>query len=226
MDDRRKWLLLGGLLGVLFILVAFRLISAPEPQRVALKFKSGQTSTATATADTTGVPRIIRPKQTKPVAAPMVQRTNIFSPLGLDRQEQPRGRLKTIKATPARPQAVVTAEMFGPERPAPVVPPPATPPPPSPEETAAQHARQQREAAAQQARQRLGQYRFMGYLTEGGEHRAFLGKGRELYIVRTGETVEGRVRVNSIEPSGVKLTDADTGIGTMLPLAKEAGGPS
>ena len=227
MDGRGKWLLLGGLLAILVVLIGVRLLPAPEPQRVALKFKSGKMAAVTANADTTGVPRVVRPTHTKPVETPVLRRTNIFAPLRVERDEQPKLRVaKATKGTPSGPRAVVTDEVFGPERPPAAAPVPAVPPPPSPEELAAQQARQQREAATQQARQRLGQYRFMGYLAEGGEHRAFIGKGRELYIVRIGETVEGRIRVSGIEPSGVKLTDADTGVGTTLPLVKESAGPS
>src|SRR5207244_2844852 len=92
------------------------------------------------------------------------------------------------------------------------------PPPPPPEESAAQQAlrqqqlaeqqaRQQKEQAAQQARQLMGQYRFFGYLTEGGQHRAFLAKGREIYIVRTGETLEGRIVVTGVDACGIKIKD-------------------
>jgi hypothetical protein len=226
LDDRRKWLLFGGLLAVWVVLVMLRLLTPPEEKHVPLRFKSGQRTVATTAVDSAGVPKVVRPKQPKPVEKLVLRPTNIFAPLGIEREELPKVRIvKAAKGTPSGPRAVVTSEMFGPERPPPAVAPPA-PPQPSPEELAAQQARQQREAATQQARQRLGQYRFLGYLTEGGEHRAFIGKGRELYIVRTGETMEGRIRVGGIEPSGVKLTDADTGVGTTLPLVKESGGPS
>lgn len=225
MDDRRKWLLFGGLLAVWVALIVLRLLTPPEEQHVPLKFKSGQRTTTTAAVDSSGIPKVVRPKQSKPLEKLVLRPTNIFAPLSTERDEAPKPRLaKAAKGTPSGPRAVVMDQMFGPERPP--APAPPAPPQPSAEELAAQQARQQREAAAQQARQRLGQYRFLGYLTEGGEHRAFIGKGRELYIVRTGETMEGRIRVGGIEPSGVKLTDADTGVGTTLPLVKEPAGPS
>ncbi|MGH7255607.1 MAG: hypothetical protein ACREI3_07495, partial [Nitrospirales bacterium] len=89
------------------------------------------------------------------------------------------------------------------------------PPPPSPEEI-----------ARQQARQQLSQYRYVGYLIQAGESKAFLGKGREIYIVRTGDTVEGRVQVAAIEPTTVKLRDTPTNLETTIPLTKNGGGPS
>jgi hypothetical protein len=228
MSDRGKWLLLGGLVAVWVVLVVMRLLTAPEPRHVALTFKSGHVARPDRTADLTGLPKVVRPKQTKPAEPPAARPINIFAPLGVEREaDKPkvagaRGRGRT--ASPG-PQASATGEMFGPEPPPPPVTLPSVPSL-SPEELAAQQARQQKELAAQQARQRLGQYRFLGYLTEGGEQRAFLGKGKELYIVRTGETVEGKIRVIGIDASSVQLTDADTGVGTTLPLVKEGGGPS
>jgi hypothetical protein len=227
MDDRTKWVLVGGLFCLWIVLLAIRLTTESEPQRAPLKFKTGQRVARAATSDTTGVPKVVRPPQMKPLDPPVLQHPNIFAPLGAE-PDAPAVQPRVAKATttPWRPKAVVTKEMFGPERPLVAVSPPPPPPGPSPDELAVQQARQRLEQAAQQARQRLAQYRFLGYLTEGGEHRAFLGKGRELYIVRTGEMVEGRIRVSAIDASSVKLTDGDTGVGTTLPLVKESGGPS
>ncbi len=93
-------------------------------------------------------------------------------------------------------------------------------------EQAEQQARQQKEQAAQQARQQMAQYRFLGYLTQDGEHRAFLGKGQSLFIVRIGDTVEGTIQVAAIDPSAVKLREVVTNVETTLPLTKSGGGPS
>ena len=93
-------------------------------------------------------------------------------------------------------------------------------------EQAEQQARQQKEQAAQQARQQMAQYRFLGYLTQQGEHRAFLGKGQALFIVRLGETVEGKIQVAAIDASAVKLRETTTNVETTLPLTKTIGGPS
>jgi hypothetical protein len=225
MSDQKKWMLVGGLLVVWVILLAVRVITTPEPQRVPLKFQSGQTLARAGTNEMTvsGIPKVIRPQKANFAEGSFKRPINIFAPLGIDRADE-KPKIARTKGRSDIAKAVVTQHMFGPERPPPQAPPP--PPGPSPEELAAQQARQQKEQAAQQARQRLAQYRFLGYLTERGEQKAFIGKGRELYIVRTGEMVEGRIRVHAIEPTSVMLTDGDTGIGTTLPLVKEAGGPS
>lgn len=223
-DDRRKWVVLGGLFCIWLVFIAIRFVTTPEPQRVPLKFRSGQTVSRGGVNEmaASGVPKVVRPQKTILGEGPLKQPANIFAPLGSD-SDGDKPRMAKARGGSQVAKAVVTGQMFGPERPVAV----ALPPPmPSPEELAAQQARQQKELAAQQARQRLAQYRFLGYLSESGEQKAFIGKGRELYIVRTGEMVEGRIRVNAIDPSSVMLMDGDTGVGTTLPLVKEAAGPS
>ena len=53
-----------------------------------------------------------------------------------------------------------------------------------------------------------------------------LAKGREIYIVRTGETLEGRIVVTGVDASGVKLKDPATSQEAILPLKKEGAEPS
>lgn len=60
--------------------------------------------------------------------------------------------------------------------------------------------------AAQRARQQLNQFRFLGYLTKGGESQAFLTNGQAIYIVKQGEMLEGQVQVNKIEPETIVLS--------------------
>ena len=62
------------------------------------------------------------------------------------------------------------------------------------------------ELAAQRARQELNQFRFLGFLTKGGESQAFLTNGQAIYIVKQGEMLEGRVQVHKIEPETVTLS--------------------
>ena len=91
------------------------------------------------------------------------------------------------------------------------------PTPPSPEDLAAQRARQQ-----------LNQFRFLGYLTKGGESQAFLTNGQAIYIVRQGEMVEGQVQVNKIEPETIVLSTQiwETGgqVQATIPLTPETQG--
>ena len=93
-----------------------------------------------------------------------------------------------------------------------------TPPPPPPGPSPA-------ELAAQRAREQLNQYRFLGYLTRGGESQAFLTNGQAIYIVKQGEMLEGRVQVHKIEPETVVLSTQirETGnhIQATIPLTSE-----
>ncbi|MGH7164706.1 MAG: hypothetical protein ACREIS_04175, partial [Nitrospiraceae bacterium] len=80
----------------------------------------------------------------------------------------------------------------------------------------------QQELAAQQARQLMSQYRFLGYLTQGGESKAFLSKGKDIFVVRPGETVDGRIQITSIDATSVKLKETGTSLETTIPLTKPA----
>jgi type IV secretory pathway VirB10-like protein len=88
-------------------------------------------------------------------------------------------------------------------------------------ELLAQQARQQKEAALQQARQLMGQYRFLGYVSQDGQQHAFLGKGHELFVVSSGETVDGRLRIKAMDANSVKLLDPGTSLETTLVLVKD-----
>ncbi|MGH7206107.1 MAG: hypothetical protein ACREI2_07855, partial [Nitrospiraceae bacterium] len=211
----------------------------PDLRRAPLTFKSGQTVAQPVAKGNPTVPPIVRPVLARASQIPFKTSKNIFAPLEVQAAEERVARAKSRKrveeppkeAQPSEPVAAPTAV-------------PVSPPPPSPEEVAAQlarqqqelarqqleqaeqQARQQNEQAAQQARQQMAQYRFLGYLTQQGEHRAFLGKGQALFIVRIGETVEGKIQVAAIDPSAVKLREVVTNVETTLPLTKSGGGPS
>ena len=96
-----------------------------------------------------------------------------------------------------------------------------TPPPPPPGPSAA-------ELAGERARQQLNQFRFLGYLTKGGESQAFLTNGQAIYIVKQGEILEGRVQVNKIEPETVVLSTQvwETGnqVQATIPLTPDTSG--
>ena len=86
---------------------------------------------------------------------------------------------------------------------------PAAPPPPSPEELAAQAARQE-----------LAQFRYLGYLSRDGRQHAFLSKGKDLYIVRSDETIEQRVLVKAVTPTGVTLQEPRSQVERTVPLVE------
>src|SRR5438105_3066656 len=66
------------------------------------------------------------------------------------------------------------------------------------------------ELALQAGRQELAQFRYLGYLSRGGRDEAFLAKGNVLHIAKTGETIEQRILVKAISPSGVMLQETST----------------
>ncbi len=224
MIEQNKWAVLAVLAVAWMALIAFRVLNAPEPQRVPLVYKSGQTAGPGAARAGTGVPAVVRPAPATLDEASFKTPKNIFAPLSARSGEQ-EGRPRRAK----KPRAGADAQ------------PARTAPPLTPEELAAEEAhrqgelarqqqalaaqqlRQQQELARQQAQQQMAQYRFLGYLTQGGQQQAFLGKGREIFIVRAGETLEGRIRVLAIETSSIKMRDASTSVETTIPLSKDSG---
>ena len=129
---------------------------------------------------------------------------NIFAPLN----SRNSGLRQVAKAPPPKPSS----------RPSPIARRPPTPPPgPSPGALATQRARQQ-----------LNQYRFLGYLKKGGESQAFLTNGEAIYIVRQGETLEGRIHIHKIDPTTIvlstKVRETGDNIEATIPLTKEQQG--
>jgi hypothetical protein len=215
MTNRMKWSLLGGLLLLWIAVIAFRVMSEPEPQRVPLKFVSGQVLARETGHGTDGMPASLQPAGA-PTGPSFKTPKNIFAPLDLrsDEEKAAAARARLLAARRKTEQAAVATA--------------PAPPPPTPEESAAQEAqrqaelaRQQKEQAIQQARQAMGQYRFLGYLTRNGAPQAFLGKGTDIYIVKVGETIEGRIQVTTIDATTVKLTEQTTSTEASLPLVKE-----
>jgi len=125
------------------------------------------------------------------------QPRNIFAPF----------RSQRIVAKQERPKVSQASPVIAP-------PPPAAPPGPSPGELAAQRARQQ-----------LNKFRFLGYLTKGGESQAFITNGQAIYIVKQGEMLEGQVQVNKIEPETIvlstKIWETGNQVQATIPLTPE-----
>jgi hypothetical protein len=215
MTDRTKWGLLVVLVMVWVGILALRVFTPDEPERVPLKHKSGQTLSRAAATPASGVPTVAKLGKPREEEIEFRAPKNIFAPL--ERQmmtANQAAKAGTRVAKASKGEGVpVTATVAPPVR------------QPSPEELAAQRARQQREMAAQRAHQAMAQYRFIGYLMQNGEPRGFLGKGRELYIVRAGDAVEAQIHVATIDPSTLKLRDLESSVESALPLTKEGGRP-
>lgn len=210
MTDRAKWGLWVGLSLVWLALIVLRVMNEPDPQRVPLTFKSGQTLARQAARGASGIPMVVRPVRARFGQDTFTTPKNIFAPLGSGANTEPR--------RPPRARSFTT------KAPAPLPSPPviAAPPPPVPAHAVAPPPPSPAELAARQAQQQMAQYRFLGYLTQAGESRAFLGKGREIYIVKAGDRLDERLQVQTINATAVKLMDPGTSTEATIPLSKDA----
>ncbi len=193
MSDSAKWKILAVLALVWTTLILVRLLDNPEPQRVPLQHTSGQV----AVANGAKAPPALAQTVSHGADARKIPRRpskNIFAPL-----EFPKPKPKRKKVAKSKPP---------PPPPKPVAAPPA-PPQPSPDQL-----------AAAQARKRMSQYRVLGYSSEGGEPRAFLGKGNKIFIARVGEELEDRIQVAAITDTAVKLRETRTRLEATLPYEK------
>lgn len=221
MTPRTKWVGLIGLALVWVVLLYVFVIDVPQPQEVPLKFKSGQSVASTIQKgsvenwDVKSLHATVR-------ELPVTPQKNIFAPPALPLPPEAQVRLVALK----RKNAAAT-----------LPPPEATPSPPplgpSPEELvrqqealAAQTARQQEEGRRKQVQEQMAQYRYLGYLNQNGVQKAFLGKGREIYIIRQGDILDGKFLVALIEATAVKIREADSNLETILKLKKEEGAVS
>jgi hypothetical protein len=205
--------------GVWVLLLAFRLTPGEPPQEVPLTFVSGRS----AAKKTSGAPD---PWQVKPMAmqAKAMSETpkkNIFAPLGEStvvgdgEVGASAGVTNRRKRVSPPPPVVVVAEI------------PPAPSGPTPEELAEQAAKQQEDLRRKQAQEQMGQYRYLGYLTQQGVQKAFVGKGKDIYIIRQGDKLDGKFLVASINATTVKLKEPVTSLEASLDLKKETEqGPS
>lgn len=148
-------------------------------------------------------PEFTNPRQTATFSLPR----NIFAPLGMAQV----ARQETNRATTSR----LSKSALSPSPPQP----PAQSPPPGPSFA---------DLAGQRAQEQLNQFRFLGYLTKGGESQAFLTNGQAIYIVKQGEILDGRVQVHKIEPETVVLSTQvlETGshVQATIPLTPDTSG--
>ena len=223
---RQRYLMLG-LGGVWCVVILMRIFTAEAPQEVPLTFVSGKPAATTRAAVGAADPWQVTRVSLHGHEISYGPKKNIFAPLGESTAVgATAGVAKRAKRTPPPVVAVVA---------------PVVPPGPTPEELAAQAAqaarqqeelaaqvvRQQEELMLQQVREQMGQYRYLGYLNQQGVHKAFVGKGKDIYIIRTGDKLDGKFLVASINPTSVKLKEPITSLETLLNLTKEGNpGPS
>jgi hypothetical protein len=94
---------------------------------------------------------------------------------------------------------------------APVEAPPAPPPGPPPKSP--------EELAEEAARDELRQIRLVGVVFRGGVGEAFLVKGDQVFLVRSGGRVGERFRVESIAPEGIQLSDPASRVHGQIPVS-------
>ncbi len=202
MTPRIKWLLLGGLLLIWATTLFFGVLEEGDLQQGPLQYKTGQTTGDTGLQDSDPSLAFIKTMSGDPVT--FTQPRNIFAPLGQQRAKKPTPKVSKKPPPKASPKRALGRK-----------------PPPSPSPG---------DLAAQQARQQLARFRFLGYLTRGGESQVFLSNGQAIYIGKQGETLEGDIHIKSIEPTEVILSktlkNSGTAVEAVLPLTKDKGGSS
>lgn len=217
MTMTRKWQVLAGLVALWVALIVVRVITAPEPKEVPLKFTSGQLAARSGHGGQAANEFDIKPITIAARQIPGEPKKNIFAPWS-----EPQSPEQVAARAKARRKSMASAPLAPPVAAAPPVPPPS-----SPEELAAQAARQQEELRLRQLKEQMAQYRYLGFLTRDGDRKAFLGKGRELYVIRLGDKLEGKFLVAAIDSETVKLRETQSSLEATLQLKKEdRSGPS
>jgi hypothetical protein len=218
----QRYLLLG-LGGAWCVVMLMRILTAEAPQEVPLQFVSGKPVAKTRAA--VGIPDLWQVKRVSTQARDMPEgpKKNIFAPLG----ESMAVGATTVTAKHTKHTVVVVPLPLPAPPPQVVVAVPPAPPGPTPEELAEQAARQQEELNLRQVREQMGQYRYLGYLSQHGVQKAFVGKGKDIYIIRKGDKLDGKFLVASVDPTIVKLKEPTTSLEASIELKKDGDlGPS
>ena len=196
MTRRSQWLPLFLLLGIWAGVAIWIIAAAPEPQRAPLAYVTGKADRANASRPQAGaglkVNLDLLAAARRRAQEAFVAPKNIFAPLPTEKVAPAHAK----RPTPGSPTAPAVAA-------------PPVPRPPSPEELAAEAARQE-----------LAQFRYLGYLSRDGGQQAFLSKGKELYIVRSDEMIEQRVRVKTVTPTSVTLQEPRSQVERTVPLVE------
>ena len=185
-------------------LVIFQALNQPSPERVPLKFKSGQAQgIAGKPAQGSDNPFTVRLARAKTHELPHLPSHNIFAPLGTPPPEDSTYQMK---------KHTVSNQVKPPQSPSPVPIVAKQAAPPSEQDIAAQRAVQQAEMARLEAVRELGTFRFLGFLEQNGVAQAFLARGNEIYVVADGAAVDGRYVVTVLDTSSVKIRATSTGV--------------
>jgi hypothetical protein len=188
MNPRTQWTVLILLCGLWVGAVFWGVGSEPEPNAVPLKFVTGQAASrehgrGQAQAGLKIHMDLLEAGR-KQAEGGFVAPKNIFSSL-LVQEPQPSQSARPFKLPPVALRETLAKTSA-----------PSLPPMPTPEELAAQAAQQE-----------MGQFRYLGYLSRDGRHEAFLSRGKDLHIVRAGETLAQRILVKAVTPTNVVLQE-------------------
>lgn len=242
MTETSKWKVVAALMLLWATLIVWRIVMTPEPQAVPLKYRSGQSRMSPGGAKANPEELLSLPVRAKLVHMPPAPTKNIFAPLDGE-IEAPKPVV--VKKEPPAPPPQPVMSPFPRGFPMPGAQPP---PPPTPEQLAAMQAKRQQELAEQEARRRhelaeqdarrkeeqakqqaqqeLGQYRLFGYVSRDGESRALLSKGKEIFILRKGDLLEGKIRVSWKDETEVTLREPSKNLEATIPLSKSTANPS
>lgn len=224
MTALKQWHVLVGLLAVFVGMLIWRQTTAVPPQEVPLKFTSGQSVASRTKPGDEDAFEFALPRASQE-ESPTRLRKNIFASLDAPLLREPKARQKTPRSAsslqgPVASSLQPASTTSSAESASPVEP--AGPPPPSAEELAAQAEREQQALKMKQAREQMAQFRYLGYLNQNGERKGFVGKGHEIYIVRQGDTLDGRFLVATIDANAVTLRDAAQNLETTLQLKSDS----
>lgn len=207
MTERTKWAMLTGSTLVWLGLLAFQMITDPEPPRVPLTYKSGPTTQQDANQRLTRKQAKLTQAQHLSFAPPK----NIFAPLSRQEASSNRNELRPPTSAQKKTSPRVAKPLPSAVQPERAQPPLSSTPPPTPTLSATQQA-------AQKASQQLAQYRFLGYVVRRDTTLAFLEKEHKVYIVKIGDRVDGNIEVKTIDPAQVTLVDGPTAVEATIPL--------
>ncbi len=224
MTALKQWHVLVGLLVVFMGMVVWRQTTAVPPLEVPLKFTSGRpvASRSQVGDEDAFVWALPRASQEE---SPTRLRKNIFASLDASPLRESKARRQTPRrASRVQGSVAASVEPATTTPSAEAAPPvePAGPPLPSAEELAAQVEREQQALKVKQAREQMAQFRYLGYLNQNGERKGFLGKGHDIYVVRQGDTLDGRFLVATIDVQAVTLRDTVQNLETTLQLKSDS----
>jgi hypothetical protein len=225
MTTRAKWMGFLLLVATWAGIAVWLVMDVNEPQRVPLKFISGQSgSHAVARGQGNarlGVDLALLMANRQSADSAFVAPKNIFRPLKTERETAALAPPPKQREAP-RKDPVPAAEVT-PPAPEPLTD-PAPPPlanaiPAAPPTPVAPSGPTPEELARQAGRQELSRYRYLGYLVRGGRDEAFLTKGKDLHIVKIGETIDQHVLVKAIGPTTVTLQETASQVEHTVALA-------